>query len=153
MARAITLQDTVYEVDNGTPSTAATTVLTTMLLRMDAFNLGTEATKLKKSATTSPAIPAHVTANLNVKEFGIHPRTIELEALVGTPAESDCYGGQQKRKVIIVVPTLEQFNKFKAYDKIKKGDQAETKIKVSHSYNGKKEAEYLIMKKNPQFMV
>ena len=53
MARGIKLTDTVYEVDNGTLQVPATAIISTMLLRMDAFNLGTKKTKFKKSTNAA----------------------------------------------------------------------------------------------------
>ena len=152
MARGIKLTDTIYEVDNGSQFVAATAVLTTMLLRMDAFNLGTAKINLKKSATTTPVIAAHVVGTLNKNQFGIHPRYLEVERDLSA-ASSSCYGGSQKRRVIIVVPTLEQFNTFKVYDKVKGGTQADTTININHSYDGKTKALYKIVAKVAQELV
>lgn len=152
MARGIKLTDTVYEVDNGTLTTAATDILTSMLLRMDAFNLGTAKNKLKKSGIASAVVKAHVKGDLNENEFGVHPRYIRLEREIKSQT-SDCYGGTQIRRVTLIVPTLAQFNALKEYDKQKGGTQANTTIMVNHSHNGKKEAEYTITKKVAQRLV
>jgi hypothetical protein len=152
MARGIKLTDTVYEIDDGTPTTTGTSVIGTMLLRMDAFNLGTDAKQLKKSNTTSPVIKAHVKGDLNENEFGIHPRYLELELdLAG--ASSACYGGTQKRRVSLIVPTIAQFNTFKEYDKQAGGTQTSTTIKVNHSYDGATFSEYKITRKVAQRLV
>ena len=152
MARGIKLTDTVYEVDNGTDTTTATSVLTTMLLRMDAFNLGTGKTKLNKSTTTAAVIQAHVKGDLNVNEFGVHPRYVELELELAS-ANSSCYGGTQKRKVSVIVPTLTQFNSLKVYDKAKGGTQADTTLVINHSFDGNTTKTYKIVRKVPQRLV
>ena len=152
MARGIKLTDTVYEVDNGTPTTSATAVTTTMLLRMDVHNLGTDKTKLKKSATTAAAVQAHVKGDLNINEFGIHPRYVELE-LELKGASSSCYGGTQKRKVTLIVPTLAQFQALKVYDKQGAATQSDTTLVVNHSFDGKGVETYKIVKKVAQRLV
>ena len=152
MARGIKLTDTVYEVDNGSPFVAATAVLTTMLLRMDAFNLGTAKTNLTKSTTTTPVIAAHVVGSLNKKEFGIHPRYVELERDLSA-VSSACYGGSQKRRVILIVPTLAQFNLLKVYDKVKGGNQADTTLNVNHSQDGTTKQLYKVVAKVAQELV
>lgn len=152
MARGIKLTDTVYEVDNGTKTTAATAILTTMLLRMDTFNLGTNAKKLTKSATTSAVIQAHVKGSLNINEFGVHPRMVDLELEISA-SSSDCYGGTQKRRLSVIIPTLAQFNKLKVFDKSGADTQTDTTLLINHSNNGTVSKEYKIMKKIPQRLV
>jgi hypothetical protein len=152
MARGIKLTDTVYEVDNGTTTTNATAVIATMLLRMDSFNLGTKKTKFTKSTTTTPLISAHVKGDLNENEFGVHPRYLDLE-LELTGASSACYGGTQKRRVSLIVPTLAQFNSLKVYDKQKGGTQADTTIEVNHSFDGTGFSTYKITRKVAQRLV
>ena len=152
MARGIKLTDTVYEVDNGTLQVPATAIICTLLLRMDAFNLGTKKTKFKKSTNAAAAVPAHVKGDLNVNEFGVHPRIIELELEISS-ANSSCYGGTQKRRVSLIVPTLEQFNSLKVYDKLKGGTQADTTIDVNHSFDGATSKTYKITKKIAQRLV
>jgi hypothetical protein len=152
MARGIKLTDTVYEVDNGTRTANATAVIATMLLRMDSFNLGSKKTKLTKSGTTTPLIAAHVKGDLNEFEFGVHPRFIELE-LELTGVSSACYGGSQKRRVSLIVPTLAQFNSLKEYDKQKGGTQADTTIEVNHSFDGKSFSTYKITRKVAQRLI
>ena len=152
MARGIKLTDTVYEVDDGTATVSATNVISTMLLRMDAFNLGTDVKKLKKSNTTVAAIKAHVKGDLNRNEFGVHPRMIDLELEIGTNNAS-CYGGIQKRRLSLIVPTLAQFNSLKEYDKQGAETQPNTIIAVNHSFDGKKSSEYKIVRKVAQRLI
>jgi len=152
MARGIKLTDTVYEVDNGSATTNATAVVSTMLLRMDSFNLGTKKTKFTKSTVTTPVIAAHVKGDLNRNEFGVHPRFLELE-LELTANSSACYGGTQKRRVSLIVPTLAQFNSLKEYDKTKGGTQSDTTIEVNHSFDGKASSVYKITRKVAQRLV
>ncbi len=152
MARGIKLTDTVYEVDNGTEAVPASAILTTMLLRMDAFNLGTGKTKLTKSTTATAVVQAHVKGDLNVNEFGVHPRYVELELELAS-ANSACYGGTQKRKVTVIVPTLAQFNSLKIYDKAKGGTQADTTLAINHSFDGTTTKTYKIVRKVPQRLV
>lgn len=152
MARGIKLTDTVYEVDNGTSTVAGTAILTTMLLRMDAFNLGTAKTKLTKSSTSAPVVAAHVKGDLNINEFGIHPRYVECELELAS-ANSSCYGGTQKRRVSVIVPTLAQFNSLKVYDKVKGGTQADTTLAINHSFDGKTSKTYKIVRKVAQSLV
>ena len=152
MARGIALQDFVYDVDNGTDSRPADAIVSTMLIRMDKFNIGTTAKKIKKPTTTVPLIPAHVTMSKNKNEFGIHPRYVVAELML-TANSSQCYGTNPKRLVEIPVLTLDQFNQFKVYDKNRGGTQADTTITVNHSQNGSTSLDYRIIKKIPQRVV
>lgn len=152
MARGIKFTDTIYEIDNGTATSNGTAVIASMLLRMDAFNLGTAKTKLTKSTITEPLIAAHVKGDLNKNEYGVQPRYIELELELGNSSAS-CFGGTQKRRVSLIVPTLTQFNSLKVYDKVKGGTQADTTIAVNHSFDGKNASTYKITRKVAQRLV
>jgi hypothetical protein len=147
MARGITFDDFVYEVDDGNVDTPA--IVSTMYIRMDKFNVGTADTKIKKSNTLTPAIPAHVLGHLNEKEFGVHPRLLLCEHLY-TATDAQCYGFTPKRLIYLPVLTLAQFTAFNVYKKGATTQAAKSTVSICHSRDGKTNLTYNIIKKIPQ---
>lgn len=152
MARAIKLKICQYEIDD-IQANGTRTVVAKCLLNMDAFNVGTAATKINETKSTNTAIPFHTSIRKNEREFGIHPRYLVGELKLSAANTSACYGTQPKRIVLIPVLTLEQFDKFKVYDKNKGGTQASTTIKVNHSFDGKTGSDYTIIRKVDQVLI
>jgi hypothetical protein len=149
MARGIALLDFVYEIDNEQDTPA---IISSCLLRMDKWNVGTAATSIKKSTLAEPITPFHTSLRLNEKEFGIHPRHLVCEYLASAGA-SACYGTQPKRIVLLPVLTLAQFNTFKEYNKQKGGTQTNTTVNINHSFDGNTKVLYKILKKISQEMI
>jgi hypothetical protein len=141
MARGIRTKSFDYEVDvidsAGTVSVAAR-----MLIKMDIYNTGTSDTKVKESESTTVKIPAHVSLNLNRREFGIHPRYAYCE-FADTAQAAACYGVTPKRFVKIPILTLDQFTDLNEYDFGEGGTQANTTLAVNHSFDG---TNYLLYK-------
>lgn len=127
-------------------------VISSMLIRMDKFNVGTADDKIKKSAITVPTIRAHVSLDLNENQFGIHPRYI-VGRLDLTASSSECNGGNTKRFVKIPVLTIEQFLAFNKYVPNAAEQKPHSSIKVNHSYSGNGFAVYNIMRKIPQTLI
>lgn len=149
MARGIALLDFVYEIDNEQPTPA---VISSCLIRMDKWNVGTAATSIKKSTLVEPITPFHTSLRKNEKEFGIHPRYLLCEYLANA-GSSACYGTQPKRIVLLPVLTIAQFATFKEYNKQKGGNQGNTTVNINHSFDGNTKVLYKIMKKISQRMI
>lgn len=144
MARGIRTKSFDYEVDitssNGTVSVGAR-----MLIKMDIFNTGTADNKVKESTSTAVKIPAHVSLNLNEKEFGVHPRYAYCE-YADNVQQAACYGVTPKRFVKIPILTLAQFADLNEYDFEAGGTQEKTTLIVNHSFNGTAGLTYKIRK-------
>lgn len=149
MARGIALDDFVYEIDNEITPQA---IISSCLLRMDKWNVGTAATSIKKSQLVEPITPFHISLRENEKVFGIHPRHLVCEFLASA-GSSACYGTQPKRTVYLPVLTLTQFNTFKEYNKQKGGTQTGTTVNINHSFDGNTKVLYRIMRKVDQRMI
>lgn len=152
MARAIRLKEAMYEIDVKQPDDTRV-VAAKCFIEMDVYNIGTATTKINETKSTIEPIPFHTSLRKNEKEFGIHPRYIVGELKIVGGVDGACYGTQPKRFVMIPVLTLEQFNKFKVYDKKKGGTQASTTIKVNHSFDGKTGSDYTIIRKIDQVLI
>lgn len=152
MARGILLKDQWYEVDKLNPD-GSREVQAKMLIAMDKFNIGTAKDTINVSKNTQVAeIAAHVSMNLNEKEWGVHPRYLRCK-LTLTPVEAKCNGIQPVRWVNIPVLTLEQFDKFKKFNKDITTAQPDTTIKINHSRDGSVKLEYKIMEKYDQVLI
>lgn len=153
MARAIKLQDQIYEVDE-VQNDGTVVVNARMLISMDKFNIGTATKNVKVSTNTSvPLIKAHVSMSLNEKQHGVHPRHV-IGELTLTPAELACYGNTPKRIVAIPILTLAQFASLRKFNKQGSATQANTTIAVNHSYDGKApKIDYRIIRLVPQVLI
>jgi hypothetical protein len=149
MARGIYTSDFVYEIDDSPSAGNVATVISSMLIRMDKWNIGTTETKIKKSNTTTPAIPAHVSLGLNENEFGIHPRYLYCRLDLSS-VSSACNGNSLRRFVMIPVLTLAQFNAFNENKPGQTTTPPKSSIIVNHSWDGTGSATYKIMKKVAQ---
>lgn len=152
MARGIRLDDFVYEIDSSPPAGTAAAVISTILLRMDFYNVGTADDQIKKANATAPAIPGHITMSLNEREFGIHPRYLVCELNLGASA-TNCFGVNLKRIVHIPVLTLAQFQGFNTFQKGITTQKAKSTLKVNHSFDGKGFATYNIIRKVDQTLI
>lgn len=153
MARAINLDDFLYEIDDAPKDGSAATVVDTCLIRMDKFNVNaSDPKKIKAPNASGVGIAFHVTLRKNKNEFGIHPRYLVGELVLASTA-SACYETQPKRTVFIPVLTLAQFNTFKVFDKKGAAQQNDTIISVSHSANGTTNIDYKIIAKVAQRLV
>ena len=152
MARGIYTSDFIYEIDNSPTNGTTPTLISSMLIRMDKFNVGTTEDKIKKSNVTVPVVPAHVVLDLNEREFGIHPRYLVCR-LDLTGASSNCNGSKLRRFVHIPVLTIAQFLAFNLYVKDATTQPQRSSLKVNHSYNGSGFATYNIMRKVAQTLI
>lgn len=145
MARASQNSDFEYEFEQ---DGVVAVVGAKCLVEMDKFNIGTTDNKIKITTSTTETFPFHISLDKNKNKYGIHPRHLELEFESNVP-DTTCNVVDPKRKVKVVVLTLEQFNLLNEFDRKLPPATAQpnTTIRINHTADGTGFLDYRIIKK------